>query len=513
MRRLAPLLLAAVATVAAVPSAVLGQAGSCQLSDSQTLDQRTQGGFRVIHVIAPVVRCTGGARITANEGTIYEASNEVFLSGNVDFQDPERRLTSRQATYSSATGRLHATGDVVFTDPGEGMTLTGPELEYFRAIPGRPQSQAIATQRPHLTLLPRARPGQQRPADSEPVEIDADRMTMTGNDIYTADGRVQINRSDFRATSREARVDQVAERMELRGNAQMAGEQFDLIGQSIDLFMPGDRLERIVALDQAELVGDELRIDGHEIQLFLEDDLLQRMFARQGGGSARPIATARAFRLEADSIEALSPGQQLERVIAIGTARGESLDSLENRPVDGRLQRPTPPGPLTLGDRDWILGDTVIGFFVAVEDVAGGREIAILDPDQDDAVTPSDPDDGTVPPPATADANGDQQQVQLDRLLAIGTASSLYRVENNDGSRPRPGLNYLVGEAIELSFRGGELAVADVRGLQRGLFLDPDAAPPPGEEDGGPGETPGEPEGAEPPPAGPTAGTPRGVVR
>jgi lipopolysaccharide export system protein LptA len=512
MRRVVPLLVVAAATAAALPASALGQAGSCQLSDSQTLDQRTQGGFRVIHVIAPVVSCTGGARITANEGTIYEASNEVFLSGNVDFRDPERRLTSRQATYSSVTGRLHATGDVVFTDHAEGMTLTGPELEYFRAMPGRPQSQAIATQRPHLTLLPRPRPGEQRAEDSEPIEIDADRMTMTGNDLYTADGRVLINRSDFRATSREARVDQVAERMELRGNAQMAAEQFDLVGQSIDLFLPADRLERIVALDQAELVGDELRIDGHEIQLFFEEDLLQRMFARQGGGGIRPIATARAFRLEADSIEARSPGQQLERVIAIGTARGESLDTLENRPLDGRLQRPTPPGPLTLGDRDWILGDTVIGFFLAVEDAPDGRDISMLEPGEEDVRVAVDPENAPAPAVAPGE-NGEQPQVQLDRLLAIGTASSLYRVENNDGSRPRPGLNYLVGEAIELSFRDGELAVADVRGLQRGLFLDPEAAPPPGEAPDEPGETPAEPDGGETPPTGPAAVNPPGARR
>jgi hypothetical protein len=484
MRRLVAALAAAIAC--ALPTGAAAQAGSCQLIDSQSLDRRTQGGFQTIFIVAPVVSCTGGARITANEGTIYEATREIFLSGSVDFRDQERRLTSRQATYSSVVGRLHATGDVVFTDHAEGMTLRGPELEYYRAMPGRPQSQATATQRPHLTLLPRPRAGEpQRPADSEPVEIHADRMPMTGNDQYTAVGRVQINRSDFQAVSREARVDQVAERMELRGNAHMVGEQFELSGQSIDLILPADRLERIHAVEQAELVGDDLRIDANEIQLYFTDDLLQRMVARHGGnGTARPIATARAFRLEADSIEAQSPGQQLDHVIAIGGARGESLDTLENAPIDGRLPRPSPVGPLTAADRDWILGDTVIGFFVAAAPADAPGRLAQVD----DVAAPDV--EGAVP---GIEEDGPEREVQLERVVARGSASSLYRVENDDGGRQRPGLNYLVGEMIELTFRGGELAVADVRGLQRGLFLDPEDAPPviPGDET--------EPPGAEPP--------------
>jgi hypothetical protein len=444
----------------AAPSIADAQAGACQLIDSQTFERRTQAGFQTIYIVAPVVSCTGGARITANEGTLYEVSREIHMNGNVDFRDPERRLRSQHATYSSVTGRLWATGDVVFTDLTEGMTLRGPELEYYRAMPGRPQSHAIATQRPHLTLLPRTRPGEERVADAEPVEIDADRMTMMGNEQYTATGRVEIQRSDFQAFSHEARVDQMNERMELRGRARIQGEQFDLMGEAIDLALPGDRLERILAQRDAELIGEDLRIDAQEIQLFFADDLLQRMVARQGGTSGvRPIATARAFRLEADSLDALTPGQRLEQVIAIGNARGESLDTT-NVP-QGRIARAAPAGTLTAGDRDWILGDTVISYFAAVT----GDTAAAAAGD-------------TAAPGSAVQTSPPDGEMQMERIVARGAAQSLYRVENNqNGTRQRPGLNYLVGETIELNFKDGELNVADVRGLQRGLYLDPEEAP------------------------------------
>jgi lipopolysaccharide export system protein LptA len=432
------------------------QAGACQLVESQTLQRRTDGAFQTIHIIVPVVSCTGGARISSSEGTLYEATREIHLFGNVVFTDPDRRLTSNQATYSSVTGRLYATGNVVFTDLVEGMTLRGPELEYFRAMPGRPQSQAIATQRPHLTLLPRAQQGSERPADAEPVEIDADRMVMIGNEQYNATGNVEIRRSDFQAFSREARVDQVANRMDLRGNARIQGEQYDLSGEMIDLLMPGDRLERIIAQQRAELVGEDLRLDAPDIRLFFTDDLLQRMTARRGSTEgARPVATARGFRLEADSIDAQVPGQQLDQVVAIGNARGESLDT--TAVPAGRIAAAAPAGELTAADRDWILGDTVTGFFVAANGAAA------------DTVA------------GTAEA---RNEMTLERVLAVGSARSLYRVESNDPDAPqqRPGLNYIVGEAIALKFSNGEIDVADVRGLQRGLFLDPEPPPAPAEE-------------------------------
>jgi lipopolysaccharide export system protein LptA len=475
MRRLALVLGLA---LLAVPSIADAQAGACQLIDSQTFERRTQAGFQTIYIVAPVVSCTGGARITANEGTLYEVSREIHMNGNVDFRDPERRLRSQHATYSSVTGRLWATGDVVFTDLTEGMTLRGPELEYYRAMPGRPQSHAIATQRPHLTLLPRTRPGEERVADAEPVEIDADRMTMMGNEQYTATGRVEIQRSDFQAFSHEARVDQMNERMELRGRARIQGEQFDLMGEAIDLALPGDRLERILAQRDAELIGEDLRIDAQEIQLFFADDLLQRMVARQGGTSnVRPIATARAFRLEADSLDALTPGQRLDRVIAIGTARGESLDTT-NVP-QGRIARAAAAGTLTAGDRDWILGDTVISYFAAATgDTATGDTAAVE--------TAAAFSAAQTPPP--------EGEMQMERIVARGAAQSLYRIENSqNGTRQRPGLNYLVGETIELNFRDGELSVADVRGLQRGLYLDPEEAPATPDEEpvpAPPGEAP-----------------------
>ena len=114
---------------------------------------------------------------------------------------------------------------------------------------------------------------------------------------------------------------------------------------------------------------------------------------------ARPRAVAETFELEGDSIDVLAPNEVLQRVVAVGSARGESLarDSLntEDTPEIARS--------------DWVSGDTIIAVFqpVAADTSAeGGAE------------------------PAAGEAAGGYQ---LDHLVARGEAASLYRMTPSGG--------------------------------------------------------------------------------
>jgi hypothetical protein len=110
---------------------------------------------------------------------------------------------------------------------------------------------------------------------------------------------------------------------------------------------------------------------------------------------------------------------------------------------------------------------------------------------------------------------------ELKRTVARGSALSLYRIDQKKpaaaadttgaGARApeRKGINFLSGSEIELTFEGGQLMVADVRGLEKGLYLDPNqtlgarpTATPPAEPAPEP-EEPEEPVDFEPAPAAP----------
>ena len=446
-------------SVLALPTPVRAQAGTCTLLENKSVSRTPQNGFAILSVRGPLlVRCSGGAELRANEANIFEATSEVHLYGNVRFEDAERRLTSDNAVYSGAIRRLHSTGNVVYTDVASGSTLRGPEMEYYRPGPARPEAQVIATQRPHLTLYPEGEEG----APEEPLEVDADRVSIVGQNALTASGSVVLRRSDLDGVARQAEYDRSSGELDLRGDARLTGERYDLAGEEIQARAPASGIEQVTARHDAELASEELKVTAPELELFFANDVVERLLARrlvsevspQGDAVSRPTVTARGFRLEADSLEAISPGQQLEQVIAIGHARGEAIDTLAEGAADTVTRMASVPesedSSTVLAsvqtDRDWLSGDTITGFFARIDSL-----------------------------PVSADTTAAaEQETELERLVAKGSARSLYRVRSDTaGVEAKPALNYLAGDTIELRFAGGELGTAAVQGLRRGAYLTP----------------------------------------
>lgn len=429
-------------------------------------------GQRVINASGPLlVRCANGEELRSDSAVIYEAINEVHLFRRVDYQDPTRSLTSDYATYNGNNGRLWATGSVVFTDKNRGSTLRGPNLEYYRAGQGRPDAQAIATERPHLTVVPRRREGGPQ---RDPMEVDADRITTVGEKFVTAQGNVVIEGKEMDAWGQEAYYDADAERMELRRNARARGETYELTGDYIESELNEGALERVLSRGNARLVEERLRVTGPQLQLFFARDSLQRLVSGKMPSvdstqvQARSVALARGFRMEADSLEALTPGQKIRRVTAIGTAEGQAWDTAQVAgPAPADTTATDSVGGLALGERDLIFADTIIGFFKE-DTLAPGP--SPMDSARADAADPSAP----VARPDTARA--DSSEAQLERMLAFGSARSLYRMRpsrEEADSAGRMGINYVIADTIDLSFAEGEVDIATVRGLKKGVYLDP----------------------------------------
>lgn len=460
---------------ALLPLQARGQERLCGFTNLGTTTRDDQTGIVTLHTEFEVT-CSDGVVLRARSGTLSELSRELVLVGSVYFEDAQRTLTSDHATYTSVIGRLYATGNVVFVDRAEGTTLRGPELEYFRAMEGRPQAQVNAGQRPHLTLMPRARADGARPEKDEPLEIDADRMVILGRDDLTATGDVVIMRPDLRAVAGEARYQGASEALELRQSARIETEEYTLVGEVINARMAEGDLEHVRSRGSARMAGEDLVVTAPELQLFFEEDLLIRTLAvvgEQGDSTVKAVAASKSFQLSADSLDASMPAQRLERVVAVGGACGESIDSTAVEAVrmcagPGSSAGERPATELVAAD--WMLGDTITGFFAA--DTAARAE--------------------------AADTAAADTAVVLTRLVARGNAQSLYRAEAQEPGSGRA-LSFLSAEEIDLSFEGGEVQGADVTGMRRGLYLEPvavSAAPPPAAAD--PDDS-GPPPGAPPP--------------
>jgi hypothetical protein len=147
----------------------------------------------------------------------------------------------------------------------------------------------------------------------------------------------------------------------------------------------------------------------------------------------------------------------------MGGARGESA---------GRDTLNAPDTPLLIS-KDWLEGDTIKAFFRE----AGAAPSATGDSLAAEEVSPPAPE--TATPGDTTETD-----YQLDRLLALGGARSMYRMAPSDSvvaeEDGRLAVHYVVGDEITILLNeAGEAEKMEVVGQTRGIHLEPIAGAAP----------------------------------
>lgn len=448
----------------------------------------------VYYVSRPSIRCQDGVFMRADSAVAYPSQNRTELMGNVRFRDEFRELRSDEARYFSRLARLQASGHLFVLDTIRGSQIENGSLVLLRRTEFRSEEEMTVTR--DRGVRPRARlylqpapdttvadtvgatvqppladslaeadslgavpdsaavmepsvPAPPPEPDTVPFVVEAERLFLRGEGTFQAYGNVEITRDSLRAFSDSTRYDQMAGVILLQGSARVDGDGYDLTGRDIDLGVPEGSVRSVRAIRDAVLTGDRLRLTSPVIEVFLTDGAMDRLIAvplrpLPGGAApleeselARPVAVAEDFTLKADSIEVVAPAQVLDHITAVGNARGVSTarDSLnvEDLPEIAR--------------NDWLEGDTVVATFVRLE-----------------------PTEGEEADTATA-------RYQLDRLVANGTARSLYRMEPSDtSSRPgldKPAVHYVTGAIIVIVLADGQVERMEVEGPTRGWHLEP----------------------------------------
>ena len=174
---------------------------------------------------------------------------------------------------------------------------------------------------------------------------------------------------------------------------------------------------------------------------------------------------------------------------ATGEARADSARAGAVTPASGGSVRPRMSVD---GRSNWVRGDTLIAIFerdpLAVPDSAGSGALPAADslavapagepipalPPADSLTVFADAETGAVPADTASDP-------RMERLIAIGHASSFYRQVRDTAQTSRPSRNYMIGKRIDVLFQGGEPKT--VKGTEAiGIYLEP--------EEGVEGETP-----------------------
>jgi len=314
----------------------------------------TNGGGGVL------AHCVGtGTTIAADSFAHYAALGRLDLIGSVQIRDTGFALDARLARYYLRDERLEAHNNVVAVNRNTGSVLRGPNLNYWRAVPGvRDTVMMYATQRPTVEYR------QQEPGDTtqaEPYIIVSDRLRLKGDDRVWAGGKVTIDRSDFAARSDSMMMDQTrgfgvlvggTPTVEGRGRTATGNvtKNYTLVGVRIELALAGRDIRAIKAMRSAQATGTDWILTADTIDLRIADKQLQQTFA--WGDSLRPHAISTLYTIQADSLAIDSPGEVLTESRAFG-------DAFSTAKRDSTT---------TANETDWITGDSLTIRFAQEQD-------------------------------------------------------------------------------------------------------------------------------------------------
>jgi len=376
-----------------------------------------------------LAHCIGaGTTISADSFTHNGGIGRLDLIGRVQIRDVGFWLDARLARYFLREERLEAHNNVVAINKITGSVLRGPNLNYWRAVPGvRDTVEMYATQRPTVEYRP------QESGDStatEPYVIVSDRFRMKGNDRVWAGGRVTVDRSDFAARSDSMMMDQISgygtliggmPSVEGRGKpgSGQTGKSYTLVGTRIDLALEQRDVRGVKAMGKGQATGSDWTLTADTIDLRIQDKLLQQTFA--WGDSLRPHAISTLYTIKSDSLAIDSPAEVLKESRAFG-------DAFSTAKRDSTT---------TAAETDWITGDSLTIRFVQEQDSATNatrsRLRELLSRGHARALThhPPDPADSTVKTPSINYSRGNRitllmRRDRIENVVVAGKADGVH---------------------------------------------------------------------------------------
>lgn len=362
--------------------------------------------------------CQGqNVTLKSDSAEYYGDQSLMYLIANVHYVDPRAKVDADHMTYWMDEEHIRAEGNV-YAVLASGTTMRGPVADYYRAVrPIRTEAILVSTGRPKLKVVQRdTLTG--KPSDT--VDVVADRITSVADSLVYAGGDVRITRPELFATGDSAFMDQgsgIARLMRKPTVEARRSRPFTLTGGVIDVFSRNRLVNRVVATPNGHATSQDLELYADSVDLRVRNNELERAMA---WGKTRARATSPDRDILADSIDALLPNQRIHQIRAVGKAYATSIPDTAT---------------IKTKDRDWMRGDTLIATF---DSLARG-------------------DTSRTPPVKT--------------IIARQHARAYYHVKNAT-AKDRPGVNYVTGRDIDISFLNGGVDTVKVRDKASGVYVE-----------------------------------------
>jgi hypothetical protein len=420
-----------VCVLALVPAARAQNAGAptgrCQMTFKSDhglrRDALPSGAFNAFTGGNVVARCPAQNLVLRSDSLEYYGDEgRILFIGHVDYREPRLKLKSDFLTYFQRDEHILATQNVVATLPS-GTTLSGPQVELFRAVAGiRPQQSATAIGRPTINLVEKDSLGRPQP----PVKITANTVYLKGDSIVSAVGQVVVVRPELTAVGDSLYADGGSGLLRLMRQPRITGTKgrpFTLVGETIDLHTSNRKLARVLAKNDAQAHSEDLDLKSDTIDLRVANDLLQQAFV---WGRSRAHATSPTQTMVADSIHVIMPAQHVRELHALRNAVAEAVPDTTK---------------FHTTEKDRLTADTIVAYFDSVP-----------------------PKDTTTKP-------------KIRLLVATGNATSLQHLAPKDTSLCVPAISYVKGREIIVHFDSAQVSTVKVNDKEGapGVYVEPDS--------------------------------------
>ena len=370
-----------------------------------------------------IARCPAQRLVLKSDSLEYYGDEaRAFFIGKVDYTEPRLKLKSDFLTYFQREERILAASNVDAQLPS-GSNLKGPQLEYWRSLPGVREQHATAVGRPTISIIESDSAGQPRP----PVTVTGNNVWMLGDSVVASSGEVVVVRPELTASGDSLYLDAGTGLLRLMRKPRVVGSKgrpYSLVGETIDVLTKQRKLERVLAKSKAEATSQDLNLKSDTIDLRIVNDSLNRAIA---WGTSRSRAVSANQSIISDSTDVLMPGQRLREMHAVGDAVAEAAPDSTRFRTD---------------ERDRLTGDTIVAHFDTAASLVR---------------------DSTSKP-------------KIRLLVSNGHATSLQHLPPRDTTLRIPARVYVVGSAINVTFDSGAVKQVTVRddSLSTGLYLEPE---------------------------------------
>jgi hypothetical protein len=437
MSRSFPLL---VLTLASLSTPLAAQQGKRCLLDVDNVDRE---GFRSEPIVGNTnffaggnvrLSCRGQDVRLGGDSLASLGGNVIILTTAAFYRDATLSVKADTLTYFKNGEQIQARGNVIARSMKSGSMLTGPHVDYFRAVNGlRDSAETVAIQRPTLRVF--SARGLIDSTKDHPYVIVADRMRGFGGSEMRGAGNVTVDRDSLHGTG-----DSLFYRSGRLGTASLYGapaslrrlssDSFQVEGREVRLGIDNESLREIQAFGDGHVTNGTSDIRGESVALTLTDEKLSQTLA----WSSEPQATVHnaGYDVRGDSIAIDTPDEKIRelRVYRRGMVQNplDSTAALPSTDTTGAAPR----------DRDTLWGERIIASFVQVD--SAGTE-----------------------------------HTKLQQIEAVGSARSLFsRIVAKNGTTT-PSINYTRADTIVVVMKGGDstgVSIVRAHGSVDGMQLE-----------------------------------------